>query len=177
MHGCSEVVPRRFRRRFFDNPVAKWLVPAWRCIALPVADNRKRFLVALCVFIFGLELGLLAIGKRLHHRKTERAQPITGLGSYRPAIDGGRAPAPVFYRDSPRILRPTARISRLLDRTEVKPPILERPHRCYPSLGSPDRSFRNGRVRVPFHLPCLRSLQSRLAQPPMFPLPPYQSPS
>lgn len=72
MHGCNEVVPRRFRRRFFDKPVAKWLVPALRCIALPVADKRKRFLVPLCVFIFGRELGLLAIGKRLHHRKTER---------------------------------------------------------------------------------------------------------
>jgi hypothetical protein len=37
-------------------------VPALRCIALPVADKRKRFLVPLCVFIFGRELGLLAIG-------------------------------------------------------------------------------------------------------------------
>lgn len=119
MHGCSEVVPRRFRRRFFDNPVAKWLVPALRCIALPVADKRKRFLVALCVFIFGLELGLLAIGKRLHHRKTERAQPFTGLGSYRPAIDGGRAPAPVFCRNSARVSPPIARISPLLAQTEV----------------------------------------------------------
>lgn len=59
MHGCTEVVPRRLRRRFFDKPVAKWLVPACRCMALPVADNRKRFLVALWVLTLVLALALV----------------------------------------------------------------------------------------------------------------------
>jgi hypothetical protein len=30
--------------------MAKWLVPHLRCLTLPVAVNRKRFLVDLCVF-------------------------------------------------------------------------------------------------------------------------------
>jgi len=33
---------------------AKWLVPAPRCFTLPLAVIRKRFLVALCVFILGI---------------------------------------------------------------------------------------------------------------------------
>ena len=51
MQVSTEVVPRRFRRRFLLKPVAKWLVPLWRCIALPVALKRKRFLVPLWVLI------------------------------------------------------------------------------------------------------------------------------
>ena len=51
MHLSTAVVPRRLRRRLLDNAWAKWLVPLGRCIALPVADNRNRFLVPLCVLI------------------------------------------------------------------------------------------------------------------------------
>jgi hypothetical protein len=47
-------VPRSLRLRFDDIRLAKWLVPALRCIALPVADRRNRFFVPLCVFIFGI---------------------------------------------------------------------------------------------------------------------------
>lgn len=65
MHVWTAVVPRRFLRRFLLRPVAKWLVPAWRCIAFPVADRRKRFFVDLCVFIFGLDFCFLAIGRHL----------------------------------------------------------------------------------------------------------------
>ncbi len=54
MHLATVVVPRRFRLRFFDIRVFKWLVPDWRCLALPLAVSRKRFLVDLCVFCFGI---------------------------------------------------------------------------------------------------------------------------
>jgi len=56
MQVSREVVPRKLRRRFLLNPFAKWLVPELRCIALPLADKRNRFLVPLCVFCFGIEL-------------------------------------------------------------------------------------------------------------------------
>ncbi len=59
MHSWTAVVPRRFRRRFLETAVAKWLVPALRCIALPVADKRNRFFVALWVFILVLALALV----------------------------------------------------------------------------------------------------------------------
>ncbi len=52
MQVAIDEVPRRLRRRFLDKPSAKWLVPAERCIALPDAVKRNRFLVPLCVFIF-----------------------------------------------------------------------------------------------------------------------------
>lgn len=41
------VVPRRFRLRLCDMRAAKWLVPDWRCLALPEAVSRNRFLVPL----------------------------------------------------------------------------------------------------------------------------------
>lgn len=50
----AAAVPRRFRFRFWLIRAAKWLVPAWRCMALPRPDRRNRFLVPLCVFIFGM---------------------------------------------------------------------------------------------------------------------------
>ena len=50
------VVPRRLRLRFWLMRPAKWLVPAARCLALPLADRRKRFLVPLCVFCLGIGL-------------------------------------------------------------------------------------------------------------------------
>lgn len=59
MQTWTAVVPRRLRRRFLVKPVAKWLVPAWRCMALPVADKRKRFFVALWVFILVLAFALV----------------------------------------------------------------------------------------------------------------------
>src|SRR5438477_6861345 len=51
---CKTFVPRRLRRRFFDFRDAKWLVPAERCLTLPLAVNRKRFLVPLWVFCLGI---------------------------------------------------------------------------------------------------------------------------
>ena len=63
MQEWTVVVPRRLRRRFFDRPTAKWLVPACRCFALPVAVNRKRFFVPLRVFCFGM-IGLDVYGCR-----------------------------------------------------------------------------------------------------------------
>lgn len=53
------MVPRKLRRRFLVKPVAKWLVPAQRCIALPDADKRNRFFDALWVFILVLALALV----------------------------------------------------------------------------------------------------------------------
>jgi hypothetical protein len=64
---CSTVslktfVPRKLRRVFFVFRDAKWLVPACRCFALPLAVSRNRFFVPLCVFCFGMEVArLLAI--------------------------------------------------------------------------------------------------------------------
>lgn len=52
--AASTRVPRKFRFRFGDKRNARWLVPAPRCLALPVAVKRNRFLVALCVFILGM---------------------------------------------------------------------------------------------------------------------------
>lgn len=54
MHLSTVVVPRRFRFRFCDIRDCRWLVPAERCFALPEAVNRKRFLVPLWVFCFGM---------------------------------------------------------------------------------------------------------------------------
>ena len=41
MQVWTAVVPRRLRRRFLVKPVAKWLVPALRCMAGQIAfhDN------------------------------------------------------------------------------------------------------------------------------------------
>lgn len=47
MQDATVVVPRSLRRRFLLSRVAKWLVPAGRCNALPLADKRNRFLVPL----------------------------------------------------------------------------------------------------------------------------------
>src|SRR5688500_6026687 len=47
-------VPRRWRLRFCVRRLIRWLVPAERCFALPLAVNRKRFLVALWVFCLGM---------------------------------------------------------------------------------------------------------------------------
>ena len=41
------VVPRRLRLRFWLIRPAKWLVPAARCLAFPLAERRNRFLVPL----------------------------------------------------------------------------------------------------------------------------------
>jgi hypothetical protein len=54
MQGSTGAVPRRLRRRFFDNPLARWLVPLWRCMAFPLAVRRNRFFVPLWVLIFVL---------------------------------------------------------------------------------------------------------------------------
>ncbi len=59
MHASSDRVPRRFRRRFLVKPLAKWLVPLARCIALPFAERRKRFLVPLWVLILVFALALV----------------------------------------------------------------------------------------------------------------------
>lgn len=61
MHVSTDVVPRKLRRRFLETPIAKWLVPEERCIALPVADKRKRFFVPLCVLILVLTLVAIAM--------------------------------------------------------------------------------------------------------------------
>jgi len=42
-------VPRSWRIFLGGLLIAKWLVPALRCLTFPVAVNRQRFLVALCV--------------------------------------------------------------------------------------------------------------------------------
>ena len=47
-------VPRRLRFCLWVFRVARWLVPARRCFAFPVAVRRKRFFVPLCVFILGM---------------------------------------------------------------------------------------------------------------------------
>lgn len=51
MHGSNVVVPRKLRRRLLDKAWAKWLVPVERCLTLPVAVKRNRFLVPLWVLI------------------------------------------------------------------------------------------------------------------------------
>lgn len=51
----THFVPRNWRIRLGVLRTAKWLVPAFRCLALPVAVSRNRFLVALCVF--SLDIG------------------------------------------------------------------------------------------------------------------------
>lgn len=66
MQVSSEVVPRRLRRRFLETASAKWLVPDDRCIALPLALSRKRFLVPLWVLI--LVFTLLAMKFRSFYR-------------------------------------------------------------------------------------------------------------
>jgi len=48
--GSSTLVPRSCRIFLAGLLMAKWLVPHLRCLTLPVAVNRKRFLVDLCVF-------------------------------------------------------------------------------------------------------------------------------
>ena len=60
MQASTALVPRKLRRCFLESPRARWLVPLWRCMHLPLAVNRKRFLVPLCVltlvdmvFLFG----------------------------------------------------------------------------------------------------------------------------
>ncbi len=64
MHSSSTPVPRRFRLRLLDMRLCKCEVPAFRCFAWPLAVNRNRFLVPLCVFILGMaELSLIQI----HH--------------------------------------------------------------------------------------------------------------
>lgn len=65
MQPSTDVVPRRFRRRLDDTAWAKWLVPLLRCIALPLAESRKRFLVPLCVLILVLALALVITLARL----------------------------------------------------------------------------------------------------------------
>jgi hypothetical protein len=57
---CRAVVPRRLRRRLLERACAKWLVPLLRCMALPVAESRKRFFVPLWVLTL-LFLTLLLI--------------------------------------------------------------------------------------------------------------------
>src|SRR6185369_7471344 len=49
-------VPRRLRRVFLVFREARWLVPAWRCLAFPLAVRRNRFLVPLWVFCFGISV-------------------------------------------------------------------------------------------------------------------------
>jgi hypothetical protein len=48
--GASTLVPRSWRIFLGGLLMARWLVPALRCFALPLAVNRKRFLVDLWVF-------------------------------------------------------------------------------------------------------------------------------
>src|SRR5882757_2758041 len=50
----STVVPRSVRIRFWLLRAAKWLVPAERCLILPLAERRNRFFVPLCVFCLGM---------------------------------------------------------------------------------------------------------------------------
>ncbi len=54
MQGSTVRVPRKFRFRFCDIRVCRWLVPAARCLAFPFAVSRNRFLVPLCVFCLGM---------------------------------------------------------------------------------------------------------------------------
>ena len=56
MHLSTVVVPRKLRFRLVDIRDCRWLVPAWRCLARPLAVRRKRFFVPLCVFCFGMIL-------------------------------------------------------------------------------------------------------------------------
>ena len=59
MQVSTEVVPRRFRLRLLETACAKWLVPLLRCIALPFAERRNRFLVPLWVLILVLPFALV----------------------------------------------------------------------------------------------------------------------
>ncbi len=59
MQPSTAVVPRRLRRRLEETAWAKWLVPLLRCIALPLAERRKRFFVPVCVLILVLPLALV----------------------------------------------------------------------------------------------------------------------
>jgi hypothetical protein len=73
-------VPRRLRLRLFDMAVAKWLVPACRCLILPVAVNRNRFFVPLCVFCFGISLspyGMARQGGEWTRRTDSPDRPAT----------------------------------------------------------------------------------------------------
>lgn len=54
MQSAVVVVPRNFRLRLGDMRAARWLVPHWRCFALPLAVRRNRFFVPLWVFILGI---------------------------------------------------------------------------------------------------------------------------
>ena len=69
------------RFRFDDIRLAKWLVPALRCMALPVADKRNRFFVPLWVFIFGIASPIqvpgshTATGKTLNNTTGEYESP------------------------------------------------------------------------------------------------------
>jgi hypothetical protein len=101
MQVCTGLVPRRLRRRFLDNPVAKWLVPECRCIALPEADRRKRFFVALCVLTFVLDL-FLFIGRLVDRQITKRPRTPTGVTDHiaQPSTAEGRT-RQFFIEDRP----------------------------------------------------------------------------
>ena len=83
-----ELVPRRFRLRFWLIRDARWLVPELRCLAFPVAVSRKRFLVPLCVFCLGI--GLFA-------RHEKEVNPRRHLAEARP--EGGVSAVVSIHRN------------------------------------------------------------------------------
>ena len=54
MHVSKTVVPRKLRLRFVLIRDCRWLVPALRCLTLPFAEIRNRFLIPLWVFILDM---------------------------------------------------------------------------------------------------------------------------
>lgn len=74
----TTLVPRRFLFRLADTRVCRWLVPAWRCFAWPLAVKRKRFFVPLCVFCFGMIVANLHCGENHSCGNATVYLPISG---------------------------------------------------------------------------------------------------
>ena len=86
VNGVSSTrVPRRFRLRLLLIRTAKWLVPAPRCFTLPFAVRRNRFLVPLCVFIFGIAKSFLACDAQ----KSSKTQDFSGPAAAPQAVIAG----------------------------------------------------------------------------------------
>ena len=81
MHASTGLVPRRFRRRLLETACARWLVPLLRCMALPLAERRNRFLVPLCVLTLLFPLPLL-----INHRPNFPLYASNGYAVFLPDV-------------------------------------------------------------------------------------------
>jgi hypothetical protein len=77
--GASTSLPRSLRIRFWSLRVARWLVPAGRCLILPLAERRNRFFVPLCVFCLGMAETQCV---RIQHFTGFRETRIGGIGPW-----------------------------------------------------------------------------------------------